>query len=187
MQSSRASSTVSGNPKTSNAWITQFEIQGASSGPLENLQFAVKDMYSVAGHTNSCGNPTWLKTHSPATSHAACVQRLLDSGATLAGMTHMDELAYSLNGENVHYGTPVNAAAADRVPGGSSSGSAVWQPVFLSHFTFSSMYGQNQIGHLMNEGCCADPMPSLQTFSVKVCVRLVQQVACRPEAQVRME
>ena len=37
----------------------------------------------------------------------------------------MDELAYSLNGENMHYGTPVNPAAPDRVPGGSSSGSAV--------------------------------------------------------------
>lgn len=37
----------------------------------------------------------------------------------------MDELAYSLNGENSHYGTPRNPAAPDRVPGGSSSGSAV--------------------------------------------------------------
>ena len=37
----------------------------------------------------------------------------------------MDELAYSLNGENVHYGTPVNPACPDRIPGGSSSGSAV--------------------------------------------------------------
>ena len=37
----------------------------------------------------------------------------------------MDELAYSLNGENKHYGTPRNPACPDRVPGGSSSGSAV--------------------------------------------------------------
>ena len=37
----------------------------------------------------------------------------------------MDELAYSINGENVHYGTPVNPAAPGRIPGGSSSGSAV--------------------------------------------------------------
>ena len=41
------------------------------------------------------------------------------------GKTHLDELAYSLNGENIHYGTPVNPAAPDRIPGGSSSGSAV--------------------------------------------------------------
>ncbi len=49
---------------------------------------------------------------------------LLDAGATLVGKTIMDELAFSLNGENIHYGTPVNPAAPDRIPGGSSSGSA---------------------------------------------------------------
>ena len=41
------------------------------------------------------------------------------------GKTTMDELAYSINGENVHYGTPANPAAPGRIPGGSSSGSAV--------------------------------------------------------------
>mmetsp|Transcript_39155 Transcript_39155/g.92738 ORF Transcript_39155/g.92738 Transcript_39155/m.92738 type:complete len:344 (-) Transcript_39155:430-1461(-) len=49
---------------------------------------------------------------------------LLDSGATLVGKTHLDELAYSLNGENAHYGTPLNVAEPSRIPGGSSSGSA---------------------------------------------------------------
>ena len=51
-------------------------------------------------------------------------QALLAAGGTLVGKTHMDELAYSLNGENFHYGTPVNPACPDRIPGGSSSGSA---------------------------------------------------------------
>lgn len=55
------------------------------------------------------------------------VQMLLDAGASMTGKTHMDELAYSLNGENVHYGTPANPAAPGRIPGGSSSGSAVSQ------------------------------------------------------------
>ena len=44
------------------------------------------------------------------------------------GKTTMDELAYSINGENVHYGTPANPAAPGRIPGGSSSGSAVRAP-----------------------------------------------------------
>lgn len=52
-------------------------------------------------------------------------QALLNAGATLVGTTQMDELAYSLNGENAHYGTPRNPACPDRIPGGSSSGSAV--------------------------------------------------------------
>ena len=66
----------------------------------------------------------WLRTHEAAASTAPALQLLLDAGATLVGKTIMDELAFSLNGENIHYGTPVNPAAPDRIPGGSSSGSA---------------------------------------------------------------
>jgi Asp-tRNA(Asn)/Glu-tRNA(Gln) amidotransferase A subunit family amidase len=111
----------------SQGWMARFEppVSGAQTGSLQGLTFAVKDMYEVAGHVNACGNPTWLATHGPARSTAPCVRRLLQAGATLLGMTHMDELAYSLSGENAHYGTPINQADPRRVPGGSSSGSAV--------------------------------------------------------------
>lgn len=50
---------------------------------------------------------------------------LLLLGATIVGKTHMSELAYSLDGNNAHYGTPLNPAAPGRNTGGSSSGSAV--------------------------------------------------------------
>lgn len=63
-----------------------------------------------------------------------CLQRLLDAGALLRGKTQMDELAYSLNGENVHYGTPINPAAPGHIPGGSSSGSAVSLTVYVPPF-----------------------------------------------------
>eukprot|EP00878_Enallax_costatus_P045271 GHUV01054365.1.p1 GENE.GHUV01054365.1~~GHUV01054365.1.p1 ORF type:complete len:146 (-),score=18.78 GHUV01054365.1:45-482(-) len=79
----------------------------------------------IAGHKTAFGNATWQETHPTATHTAPPVQQLLAAGATVVGKTHMDELAYSLNGENVHYGTPVNVAAPGRIPGGSSSGSAV--------------------------------------------------------------
>jgi amidase len=71
-----------------------------------------------------CGNPDWRRTHEPAVATAPAVQALLDAGATLFGKTITDELAYSLNGQNFHYGTPANANAPGRIPGGSSSGSA---------------------------------------------------------------
>ncbi|MBO0728445.1 MAG: hypothetical protein J2P57_04250, partial [Acidimicrobiaceae bacterium] len=58
------------------------------------------------------------------TEHARSVAALLDAGADLIGKTVSDELAFSLSGTNVHYGTPPNPAARDRVPGGSSAGSA---------------------------------------------------------------
>jgi len=99
-------------------------IPGATTGPLGGLTFATKDNFDIKGHITGAGNPDWLRSHEPATSTAPAVQMLLDAGATLVGKTIMDELAFSLNGENIHYGTPVNPAAPDRIPGGSSSGSA---------------------------------------------------------------
>jgi amidase len=53
------------------------------------------------------------------------VRRFLRAGAAMVGKTVTDELAFSLEGENEHYGTPVNPRCPDRLPGGSSSGSAV--------------------------------------------------------------
>jgi amidase len=55
---------------------------------------------------------------------APVVQQLLDAGAAFAGKTVTDELAFSMNGSNAHFGAPVNGVAPDRISGGSSSGSA---------------------------------------------------------------
>jgi amidase len=101
-----------------------LDVAGASQGPLAGLTFAAKDLFDVAGHTTGSGNPTWLATHPPATETASAVKALLDAGARLVGKTITDELAFSINGENAHYGTPLNSKAPQRIPGGSSSGSA---------------------------------------------------------------
>lgn len=99
-------------------------IEGATDGPLAGLKFAAKDLYDVAGFQCCAGNPDWLRTHPPAASTAPAVAKMIEAGATLVGKTIMDEMAYSLGGENIHYGTPLNPAAPDCTPGGSSSGSA---------------------------------------------------------------
>jgi amidase len=99
------------------------KIPGATSGPLLDVPFAVKDLFDVAGLPTGAGSPAWLATHEPAPQTAPAVQRVLDAGAVFVGKTHTDEMAWSLNGENVHYGTPLNARAPGRIPGGSSSGS----------------------------------------------------------------
>ena len=101
-----------------------FELAGADAGPLKGLTFATKDIFDIAGRVTGCGNPDWLASHAPATGNAAAVQRLLEAGAHMVGKTITDELAFSLNGQNFHYGTPRNAVTPDRVPGGSSCGSA---------------------------------------------------------------
>ena len=97
----------------------------AGSGPLEELTFAVKDLIDVAGTVTGGGNPDWARRQPPATASAPVVERLLRAGAGLVGKTVTDELAFSLEGENHHLGTPINPRAPDRLPGGSSSGSAV--------------------------------------------------------------
>ncbi|MBI2294564.1 MAG: amidase [Betaproteobacteria bacterium] len=103
---------------------THVEMKGAPEGPLAGLGFAVKDIYDVAGQKTGFGSPDWLRTHEPAARTAPAVQALLDAGAHLVGKTLSDEMAWSLTGENAHYGTPVNVSAPGRIPGGSSSGSA---------------------------------------------------------------
>ncbi|WP_029008802.1 amidase [Azospirillum halopraeferens] len=102
----------------------RITVDGAPDGPLAGLTFAVKDLFDVAGVPTGAGNPDWLRTHPVPARTAPAVQALLDAGARLTGKTHTDELAWSLAGENAHYGTPVNPAAPGRIPGGSSSGSA---------------------------------------------------------------
>jgi len=102
----------------------EVQLPGAATGPLAGLSFAVKDLFGTVGSVACAGNPDWLRTHAPAEKTAPAVQTLLDAGATLVGKTLTDELAFSMSGENIHYGTPLNPAAPERIPGGSSSGSA---------------------------------------------------------------
>lgn len=99
-------------------------VPNAPTGPLTGLSFAVKDLFDVAGYPTGGGSPLLLATSGIRTQTAPVVRTLLDAGARFVGKTHTDELAFSMNGRNAHFGTPRNGAAPDRIPGGSSSGSA---------------------------------------------------------------
>jgi amidase len=99
-------------------------LPGRPGGPLDSLTFAVKDLFDIQGFVTGCGNPDWAATHPAAERSAAAVETLLKAGASLVGKTITDEISLGLLGINRHYGTPLNPQAPDRVPGGSSSGSA---------------------------------------------------------------
>ena len=116
-------------------------IKGAASGPLAGLSAVVKDMYAIAGERMGCGNPDWLATHAPDTKNCPPVQKILDAGATITGKTVCDEFFYSVTGANAHYGTPVNARAPGRLPGGSSAGSAAACGAGLCDFALGSDTG----------------------------------------------
>ena len=96
----------------------------AGTGPLTGLGFGVKDLFDVAGYPTGGGQPLLLAMSGIKTQTAPTVQKLLDAGARMVGKTVTDELAFSMNGQNAHFGSPVNGAAPDRISGGSSSGSA---------------------------------------------------------------
>lgn len=100
-------------------------IKGAEGGPLSGFTGVVKDMFDIAGEVAGAGNPAWLAHHGPAAHHAGAIERLLRAGASISGKTVCDEFFYSILGANPHYAIPVNPRTPDRIPGGSSSGSAV--------------------------------------------------------------
>jgi amidase len=116
-------------------------IAGASLGPLAGLTCAVKDLYDIAGNRTGGGSPDWLAAQQPAAVHAAAVRKLLDAGATIIGKTICDEFFYSVSGANAHYGTPTNLRAPNRLPGGSSSGSAAATAAGVCDFALGSDTG----------------------------------------------
>ncbi|GLT90327.1 hypothetical protein SLE2022_082660 [Rubroshorea leprosula] len=126
------------------AFMEKFTLHPTSSSdqlPLSGLTFAIKDIFDVNGYVTGFGNPDWARTHQAATSTAPAVLSVLGGGATCVGKTVMDEMAYGIFGENKHYGTPRNPCAPDRVPGGSSSGSAVAVAAKLVDFSLGTDTG----------------------------------------------
>ncbi len=99
-------------------------VARAPTGPLADLTFAAKDLFDVAGYPTGGGSPIVLALSGIKSRTAPTVQRLLDAGARFVGKTVTDEFAFSMNGNNAHFGAPTNGAAPLRITGGSSSGSA---------------------------------------------------------------
>lgn len=113
---------------------------GISLGPLDGMLVSVKDLFDVAGGPTSAGSKI-RRTAIPATMDAPVVARMRRAGAVLIGRTNMSEFAFSGLGLNPHYGTPGNASAPDRVPGGSTSGGAVSVALGLAALTLGTDTG----------------------------------------------
>lgn len=99
---------------------------GRAPSPYAGIPFAVKDLYDVAGERSMAGSRA-LADAAPASAHAPTIARMLAAGFIPLGRTNMTEFAYSGIGANPHYGTPLSPwdRVSARIPGGSSSGSAV--------------------------------------------------------------
>jgi amidase len=103
-------------------------ISYAHQSPPEGdagLRLAVKDLIDVKGLVTSAGSEHFYKNSEPATKDAACMKIARQRGVTIVGKTNLSEFAIGVSGENDYFGTPVNPIRRKRIPGGSSSGSAV--------------------------------------------------------------
>lgn len=100
-------------------WVVRL----ASSG--DGPRLAVKDCIDVAGVPTTVGCPVVAEMAEPAVTDAAVVAAAREAGARIVGKAALTELCWSASGVNHWAGTPVNPVDPRRVPGGSSSGSAV--------------------------------------------------------------
>ena len=99
---------------------------GRAPGRYAGIPISLKDLFDIAGEPTPAGSRA-LADALPATTNAPVVQRMLAAGFVPMGRTNMTEFAFSGLGINPHYGTPRSPwdRAAARIPGGSSSGTAV--------------------------------------------------------------
>lgn len=94
---------------------------GTYRGALHGIPISVKDLFDVAGQATTAGSGFAPRI---ATGDSAVVERLRAAGAVLIGKAGMHELAFGVTSQNPHFGPITNPWAADRIPGGSSGGSA---------------------------------------------------------------
>ncbi len=153
-------------------------VAHAATGTLAGLSMAVKDLFDVKGYPTGCGHPDILAHAAPASRHADAVEKLLNAGARFAGKTLTDEIAFSLNGINHHYGAPVNPKAPDRISGGSSSGSVSVTAAGIVDFalgtdtggsirapaSYCGVFGLRTSHGRLNLAGCTDLAPSFDTL-----------------------
>ncbi|MFF2554781.1 amidase family protein [Nocardia sp. NPDC058058] len=98
--------------------------RGAARGGLDGIPIAWKDVFDVQGTVTTAGSASHVHD-APAAVDSHLVRRAHDSGLITIGKANLSEFAFSGLGLNRYFGSPINPVDPERVPGGSSSGSAV--------------------------------------------------------------
>jgi amidase len=148
-------------PTPDGTWMVRFDEPADDAGP-GGLRVAVKDCIDVAGTITTAGSPVLAERAAPAAVDAPCLAGFRSGGARLVGKTGLHELCFGATGVNPHYGTPTNPLDPRRIPGGSSSGSAV----AVARGEADLALGTDTAGSVRNPAACCGIVGLKTTFGV---------------------
>jgi amidase len=131
-------------------FITVLDPDQDPQARPDGVRLAVKDAIDVAGVPTTVGSRAVAETARPAARDAACLAGARAVGARIVGKANLHELCFGATGVNAWAGTPTNPLDPARVPGGSSSGSAV----AVATGAADVAYGTDTTGSLRNPAAC---------------------------------
>lgn len=153
-------------------FITRLDPDRDPQARPDGIRVAVKDCIDVAGVITTAGSPAAADDAAPADADAECLAGVRAVGGRIVGKANLHELCFGSTGVNLHYGTPVNPLDPRRVPGGSSSGSAVAVATGLADVGI----GTDTAGSIRNPAAACGVVGLKPTFGV------VSVVGVRPLA-----
>lgn len=154
-----------GDPLASRAsatWITRLDPSLDLLARPDGVRVAVKDCIDLGGTITTAGSLVLAETAEVADADAPCLAGFRSAGARILGKANLHELCFGSTGVNDQFGTPVNPLDPRRIPGGSSSGSAV----AVASDEVEVGIGTDTAGSIRNPAACCGIMGLKPTFGV---------------------
>ncbi|CAN5572147.1 Asp-tRNA(Asn)/Glu-tRNA(Gln) amidotransferase subunit GatA [soil metagenome] len=126
------------------------------------LRLAVKDLIDMKGEVTTAGSQHVADTAAPAQRDAQCLAPARRNNVQIVGKTNLTEFALGTSGINEYYGTPVNPLDRHRIPGGSSSGSAV----AVANDEADVAFGSDTAGSIRVPAACCGILGLKTTFGL---------------------
>jgi amidase len=133
-----------------------------AGGETGKLRLAVKDIIDMKGEVTTAGSQYLAGTNPPAARDAKCLEPARRSNVQIVGKTNLTEFALGTSGLNEFYGTPVNPLDRHRIPGGSSSGSAV----AVASGAADVAFGSDSAGSIRVPAACCGILGLKTTFGL---------------------